>query len=141
MRQIINLALAGVILVSLTQCKKYEDNPAITLTPREDRITNLWGFQAAYENGQNISNTYTKYDLLIKKDGTVDLDAEYEIILGTSTTVQTSGTWVFLNNDESIEFDFTDDSQDGVYQITRLTKKELRYREQGGEREMYLRSR
>lgn len=132
--------MSGVMILTLAQCKKYEDNPAITLTPREDRITNFWGFQAAYEDGDNISDRYNKYDLLIKNDGTVDLDAEYEVAIGTSTVIQTSGTWVFKSSDELVEFDFSDDSQDGVYQITRLTSKEFRFREQGGEKELYLRS-
>ncbi len=135
--KIILLALG--LMLTFTQCKKYEDNPSISLIPRDERVTQFWELQAAYENETNVTDDYEQYDLTIKDDGTVTLNAEYDMFIGNSA-IDTEGTWVFKNNDQTIEFDFEDDSQDQEYQITKLTRKEFRIRELGSEREIYLKT-
>lgn len=136
-----NILIAAGAVLLLTQCKKYEDDPSIQLIPRETRLTQEWSFQSAYVDGENVSDQYNRYDLTIREDGTAYLDAEYEPLPGTEVDVNTNGTWTLKDDDETIEFDYEDDSQDRQFTITRLTLKEFRLRTQDDEnREVYLRS-
>lgn len=139
MKKLLMLVAVGVG-ITFTQCKKYEEDPSITLIPRETRITNTWEFQAAYEDGQNVSSEYDRFDLTIREDGTAYIDVEYESIPGTVVRTQSEGTWTFKDNDEVVELNFDDDSEDAEVYVLRLTLKEFRFRDLESDREIYLRN-
>lgn len=139
MKKLLMLVAVGVG-ITFTQCKKYEEDPSITLIPRETRITNTWEFQAAYEDGQNVSSEYDRFDLTIREDGTAYIDVEYESIPGTVVRTQSEGTWTFKDNDEVVELNFDDDAEDAEVYVLRLTLKEFRFRDLESDREIYLRN-
>lgn len=139
MKKLVMLIAVGVGL-TFTQCKKYDEDPSITLIPRETRITNTWEFQAAYEDGENVSSEYERFDLTIREDGTAYIDVEYESIPGTVVRTQSDGTWTFKDNDEVVELNFDDDSEDAEVYVLRLTLKEFRFRDLDTDREIYLRN-
>ncbi len=139
MKKLVMLIAVGVGL-TFTQCKKYDEDPTITLIPRETRITNSWEFQAAYEDGENVSSEYDRFDLTIREDGTAYIDVEYESIPGTVVRTQSDGTWTFKDNDEVVELNFEDDSEDAEVYVLRLTTKEFRFRDLDTDREIYLRN-
>lgn len=136
-----NLILVFAATTLFAQCKKYEDDPSIQLVPREVRLTNTWEFQAAYIDNENINEQYQRYDLTIREDGTAYLDAEYQPFPSTIVNVETNGTWTLKDNDETIDFDYDNDAEDGSYTIKRLTLKEFRIKDQNGDkREIFLRN-
>lgn len=118
--------MAGIamILFMTSGCKKYEDGPAVSLTPRSERVANTWTFSYAEEDGENVSDQYDQYELFLNSDGDAQLNAKYTAF-GTTYETTTDGTWMFQNNDENIVFDFEDDSQDNEFRILRLTNDEL----------------
>ncbi len=131
------LLLAAASLLSLSACKKYDDGPAISLTPRAERIANTWVIERATENGQDVTDQYDQYVLTLTSGGGATLDASY-VLFGVQITTQTTGTWHFENNDEHLVLDFEEDLADGTYLIQRLTQSQLWLRQIGDDLELRL---
>lgn len=115
------LFAAGLLM---TSCEKYEDGPAISLTPRKERVANTWIISYALEDGENVSSQYDQYELYLTADGDAQLDASYTSF-GITYSAASDGTWIFSNDEKNIKFDFEDDAQDGEYEILRLSSNEL----------------
>jgi hypothetical protein len=117
--------IAGLTIgLTATSCKKYEDGPNVSLTSRTERVANTWIISYAEEDGENVSSEFNQYELFMNSSGDATLDANYTVF-GTTYQNQTSGTWVFTNDEANLRLDFDDDSQDGEYRILRLTNDEL----------------
>lgn len=118
--------LIGCLTIGLvaTSCKKYDDGPTVSLTSRTERVANTWIIGYAEEDGQNVSSEFNQYELFLNSSGDATLDANYTVF-GTTYQDQTTGTWVFTNEEANLKLDFQDDSQDGEYRILRLTNDEL----------------
>lgn len=131
------LALTTLALVGLgfASCNKYEEGPAISLTPKNERVANTWQIYYAQDDGQNVSDNYDQYTLYLTKGGAAELEADYTV-LGTQYQTATQGTWTFENDQADIRFDYEDDSEDEVYQIVMLTSDEMRLRKKGDDLEL-----
>lgn len=132
-----NLALLLALGLSLPACKKYDDGPLISLTPREERIANTWVIDKAIEAGQDVTTSYDNYVLVLTTGHAATLTAQY-VFFGVPINTETSGTWAFADNDETLVLDFEDDVADGSYVITRLTEPELWLRKTGDDLELRL---
>lgn len=133
----VSLLTLTVVLVS--SCSKYEEGPEINLTPKKDRVANTWVIEKATDQDEDVTADFENYELYLTSDGDAELDAKYDAF-GQTFENETNGTWTFLNDDKDIEFDYEDDSQDAMYQILKLTKKEMWLREVGKDLELHLKS-
>lgn len=118
------LMCLGLALLPFASCKKYEDGPLLSVTPRSERVANTWIIAYAEENNENVSDQYDQYELYLTADGDAELDASYTAF-GVEYVTSTSGTWSFQNDEEWLNLDFEDDDQDATYEILRLTNDEL----------------
>ncbi|XOV67828.1 MAG: lipocalin family protein [Fluviicola sp.] len=134
-----HLILTGSLfaLFVLPACNKYEDGPAVSLRTKKERVANIWQIENAYRNGENVTEDYDEFTLLLRKDGDAELAALYSA--GDFTLeYETQGTWEFANDKENLSMDFENDDADRTYQILRLKEDELWLREIGGEDELHL---
>jgi len=134
-RPLLPLSL-GLVLM-LGSCKKYEDGPAISLTPRAERVANTWTIDRAIADGNDVTSDYDNYVLTLTAGGSATLVATYTVF-GIDFTGDTNGTWAFQNNDEELVLDFENDDADGTYQIRRLTGSELWIHKVGEDLELRL---
>jgi hypothetical protein len=132
------LATAAIVLGAITtSCKKYEEGPIASLTPRSERIANTWIISYAKEDGENVSDQFDQYELYMNTSGLAQLDAEYTTF-GVTTVTSTEGIWSFQNDDENLNLNFDDDDQDATYRILRLTKSELWLKDLSRDLELHL---
>jgi len=130
------LAMGAGLFLS-TGCNKYDDGPAFSLRSREERIANTWKVESAKEGSNDVTSSFTQYELRLTKGGDAALQADYE--LGSLTfSFQTTGRWAFENDDEDLRLDFEDDAADETYEILRLKENELWLREKGDDLELHL---
>lgn len=132
------LCVFSVVVGITAGCQKYEDGPAISIIPKEERVANTWVVAQALADNQDVTDQYDQYELYLTRGGDVELTAKYTIF-GTTYTTDTDGTWQFTNNKDNISFDYEDDDQDAEYQILKLTEKEMWLRKVGQELELHLR--
>lgn len=131
------LAITTLTIVGLTfaSCNKYEEGPALSIIPKNERVANTWQIYYAQDDGQNVSDNYDQYTLYLTADGAAQLDADY-FVLGTQYQTSTQGTWSFENDKQDIRLDYEDDSEDQVYQILMLKSDEMRLRAKGDDLEL-----
>lgn len=120
-----------------TSCKKYEDGPVVSLIPKKDRITNYWIVNKAYEDGNDVTNSYEQYELELRDDNSATLQARYQGSAGT-IIFETDGTWEFINSKSDLKMDYENDEADETYIILRLTKDELWLLSKGDDVELRL---
>lgn len=130
--------LVGLVAAAtLVSCQKYEDGPFLSLRTREARMANTWKVEKATNGGNDVTSSFTQYELDLKNNRDATLKAEYS--LGSLTfEFETSGTWNFENSNEDVRFDFENDAADETYEILRLKEKELWLREKDGDLELHL---
>ncbi|NVK62983.1 MAG: lipocalin family protein [Flavobacteriales bacterium] len=121
----------------LGSCQKYEDGPAVSLTPREDRVANTWIIAYAEENGENVSDDFDQYELYLTTDRDATLTASYTAF-GTDFNTTTNGTWNFTNDEENLRVDYEDDEQDNEFRILRLKSDELWLKDTDQDLELHL---
>ena len=121
------LALAAV---SVTSCKKGEDDPVISLRSREDRFVNEWTLNKLEKNGtaENIDGSTYIYESF--KDGTLKETIEGSVF-GVATRTIKSGTWRFVDDKEQVRISI--DSNVTTYDVQRLADKELWLKKYEGE--------
>lgn len=133
----ITIILALALLIPMSSCKKYEDNPLVVLGSKKERVANTWKIEKAYKDGEDITDNYEQYSIYFSKNGDSKIVANYSYG-DFSAEFETDGTWMFKDNKETIEVDYENDDADNEYQILRLTEKELWLREKGNEIELHL---
>lgn len=133
----LTIILAAALIIPMTSCKKYEDNPLIVLGSKKSRIANTWVIEKAYKNGDDITDNYDQYSVYFSKNGDSKIAANYSY--GSfSAEFETDGTWRFTDQKETLEVDYKNNAADNSYQILKLTNKELWLREKGKEIELHL---
>lgn len=132
---IISISMLGVFFLS--SCKKYDDGPAISLRSKKERISNDWRIDKAFDNGNDVTNSFDQYEVSFSKEGSANLTAHYSFF-GIDYDYTTSGTWDLENKNEKIRVDYETDAADATYFILRLKEKELRVREEGTNLELHL---
>lgn len=131
------LGMAVMATVTFAACSKYEDGPEVSFRSKKERVANTWKIEAAYSNGEDVTEQYDEFTLLMTKDGDAELTAEYSFG-DFSFEYETDGTWQFANDEQNLMLDFEDDDADQSYQILRLAEEQLWIRELGGEDELQL---
>ncbi|MDP3929149.1 MAG: hypothetical protein Q8R57_09010 [Bacteroidota bacterium] len=114
--------LAITFLGVFQSCKKGEDDPAISIYSRKDRLTNTWTLNKYEKNGsvQDISGTTHIYS--INNNGTLTHTIEGSIF-GFPTRTVRDGQWVFMSDDEDVKITIGSDVT--IFNIQRLASKEL----------------
>jgi hypothetical protein len=133
-----SLLVLSVILSSLfiSSCNKYEEGPAISLRTKTERVHNNWKIAQALKDGQDVTQSYYKYELDLSKDGGATLSTNYDFA-GLNYQFVTSGEWVFVSNKEKLSFDFDKNSEDGVYTILKLKEDEMWLRQDANNLELH----
>lgn len=120
-------------------CKKYEEGPALSLRSKKERVANTWEIEKAYDDGEDVTDSYDQFELQLLNNGEATLAAIYTY--GDFTfEAETNGDWSFENNKEELRLDFEDDDADRTYQILRLKEDELWLREKGDDVELRLKT-
>ena len=131
------MLIAMSVGLFISGCNKYDDGPSISFRSREERIANNWRVESAKKGTNDVTSSFTQYELRLTKDRDAALQADYE--LGSLTfSFQTTGSWDFENNDEDLRLDFEDNAADDTYEILRLKEDELWLREKGDDLELHL---
>lgn len=131
------LSVLSIAVLSVTACKKYQEGPVISLHSKTERVANNWKVGQALDKGNDVTSSYTKYDLDLAKNGSASLTAKYKF-LGSDYAFTTKGTWVFVSNKDKISFDFDNNDADGVYQILKLKENEMWLKSDGGTLELHF---
>lgn len=131
------MTLALISSAFLFGCKKYEDGPMISLASKTSRISNDWRVEKAIENGNEVTGSFDKYEISLRKNETASLTANYTF-LGVVYNYNTQGTWSLEEHKEKIRVDYEDDGADASYYILRLKEKELWVRQEGTNLELHL---
>ncbi len=126
--------ISGTLLFS---CKKYDDGPLFSLASKKARIANDWRVEKAIDNGNEVTGSFDKYEISLRKDETASLTAHYTF-LGILYEYNTQGTWSLEDDKEKIKVDYENDQADASYFILRLKEKELWVRQEGTNLELHL---
>ncbi|MBK8615468.1 MAG: hypothetical protein IPN85_18880 [Flavobacteriales bacterium] len=78
------LSIVSILAISAlgtlsTGCGKYEDGPDFSLRSRASRIANTWKVESARKGGDDVTSSFTQYELNMTKDGDATLTANYEL--------------------------------------------------------------
>jgi hypothetical protein len=121
------LLFAGI--VSITACRKGEDDPFISLRTRKARFANEWMLVKYEKNGerQDIGNATYIYNT--SKDGYLKETIE-GAVFGVSTRRVREGSWDFVSDKEDVKITIDNDVQ--IFEIQRLAHKELWLKRQDG---------
>lgn len=131
------LVAMGILIISITACKKYPDGPLISFRSKTERVANNWRVGQALDNGSDVTSSYNKYELSLTKGGSASLTAMYTF-LGTKYEYTTNGTWTFVSSNEKLSMDFENNDADAVYKILRLKEDEMWLQKDGGSLELHL---
>ena len=118
-------------VIGIAGCSKYEDNPAINLLSKTQRLTGDWEVTKFRNGGNDMIVNGTEIDMEFDKDGDFEMKllSTYTDYYGNSyTDLDTySGEWEFSSDKEEIEieFDNSSDMYDWDIEISKLTNKEL----------------
>lgn len=133
------LGILFTIAFGLSSCSKYEENPAISLQSKKARVANTWIVAEAYNEGNDVSSDYDRFELFMSKDGDAMLQAEYSFN-DIKITTETDGTWKFEDSKETLALDYENDDADATYQILKLTSNEMWLRAEGDDLELRFES-
>ncbi len=132
------ILLSGIILmISITACQKYSDGPLFDIKSKTERVANNWKVAQALDNGVDVTSDYNQYELNLKSNGDASLSAKYSVI-GIAFEFVTDGTWVFVNDNERISFDFDNNDADALYKILKLKENEMWIEKNDGTLELHL---
>jgi hypothetical protein len=114
------LIVTFTLTVGLNSCGKYEDGPDLSLRSKKARLCHVWKVQSVHEvvTVDEVDVTLHWADLVydIKKDG------KYTRFRNNVTS---SGKWEFSGDKEQLRFTLDNTNIPEVFNIKRLTKKEL----------------
>lgn len=114
------LIIAIISMVILSECKKYDDGPRVSLLTKKSRLANAWKYEkVTKQNGTDITSAFATDFIEFKKDGNV---------IETYGNDLYPGTWLFGNNKEEIALNIPSDTR--TVSILRLKNKELWFTDQ-----------
>ena len=115
--------LAIILTIAFASCKKYEDGPTISLSPKKWRVVNVWKTDKTITNGVSQDGNDDNY-IELKKDGKVINSWK----IGTAT-FSDEGTWKFGDKHETIDVTYA--SQTTEYTILKLKENEMWVKTEG----------
>jgi hypothetical protein len=110
------------VLLSLTSCRKGEDDPLISLRTRKARFANEWTLVKYEKNGERKDIGNSTYIYNTSKDGYLKETIE-GAVFGVATRRIREGSWDFVSDKEDVKITIDNDVQ--IFQIQRLANKEL----------------
>lgn len=131
------IAVSALAICFLSACNKYEDGPSFSLASRKSRMVNNWRIDKAYDNGDDVTSSYNRYELDLGKSGSARL-SQSSSFGGFIITAETNGSWSFTNDMEDLSLNFEDNDFDETYTILKLERSELWIREKGDDLELHL---
>jgi len=131
------LSVVLLLLVTVAGCKKYPDGPLVSLRSKKERVANNWKVGQAFENGNDVTSDYTKYELDLTKGGEASLSAIY-VVLGATFEFVTSGNWTLVSDNEKLYFDFDNNDGDATYSILKLEEDDMWLKKDGDSVELHL---
>lgn len=108
------LFVALISTIILSECKKYDDGPRISLLSKKSRLANAWKYEKVIDQSGHDVPFATDYFIEFKKDGNV---------IETYGNNIYPGTWLFATNKEDIVLNVPADTR--TVSILRLKSKEL----------------
>ena len=134
-----NLSIPILALtLSITGCKKYDEGPNISLRSKTERISNAWKVAKAIANdGNDVTDSYDKYDLEMLKNGDAKLAVKY-IITDMAYKFETEGSWSFRDKKKELVLDMENLNGDRTYKILKLKEDELWLRDDDSRVELHL---
>lgn len=123
--------------IAIASCRKYDNGPGLSLRSKKERIANNWRISQVIDDGQDVTDDYENYRLMLSKTGSAQLTAKYNWF-GATIEYSTSGTWELQSNNERIYMNFDDDDADATYRITKLYEDEMWLLEEAENREFHL---
>ncbi len=118
-----------LLVVGLSSCKKYPEDPLFHFSTAKARVTNIWNIQLYQVNGTDqtaLFNTLTpNYRLSLLKDNTF---TETSNVSGIA--LERAGTWSLVDGKNNLTLTYLSSNfgtvpGDGKFQIIKLTKNEL----------------
>jgi len=111
------IIISFTVVTLIVSCTKYEDGPIFTFRSKDKRIAHSWEYTAIIytETGISVTTNLPSIVMTFSKDGTYTENTGY------------TGTWKFKGD---IELEITkskqgDSTQTTIWEITRLSNKEL----------------
>ena len=121
------LICLGLSIFFFPSCKKYPEGPAFSLLGKKARMVNEWKLmEVINQDGINLIAMYKKYDLVLRRDGSADLDMNIHFFGPPGFTAQTKGNWKFVNDKARLNLDFDLNDFDAEYFILKLENDQLR---------------
>lgn len=114
------LAVAALIMLNLSSCKKYEDGPVFSLRTKTARLTGEWEV-VEVDNDDPIGKVILEFE----KDGDFTFSISSS---GNSSSVD--GDWEWENGKEAIEVEINGNKEE--WEIIRLTNDELWFEDESG---------
>jgi len=116
-----------VIMLTFSNCSKYEDGPLISFRGKESRLTNSWAYQIVTYNGVNVmeglvsgSINYTQSSIGFNDEGRFT-----EIYTIDAISTQKDGNWIFNEKKQNIILNFDDGTESRNLRILKLKKHQL----------------
>ncbi len=132
-KKAIAVVASAILAATAPSCSKYDDGPKISLRTPTGRLTaHRWDVDKT-QNPDFDSDTDYEFDF--KKDRSASLKYRYEYsAFGVSRIYiyKYQGDWEWTDSKESLEIDLKDFGEPLEFQITRLTSKELNWKDKEG---------
>jgi len=110
-----------LIFTSVVSCKKYPEGPAISISSKSSRLSNVWKVEKVIKNGADVSSlfTSTNYTETYEKNGGFSF---------SSSLFNGSGAWNFANNNTMIKRSGVNGQISSDITILRLKSNSLWYK-------------
>jgi len=112
------ILFAGLVMLGLQGCKKYEDGSLINFQSRTERVANTWKVDNYKVNETDYTSLVTDYTETFTKAG--DYSYSWGAISGT-------GTWAFQNKDEEVQLTGISNQNSYTLVILKLEEKAFWY--------------
>ena len=112
------ILLATIIILTMQGCKKYSNEPFISLRTRTERVAHAWKIGSYIKNGADHTSTMVNYTETYTKDG--NYSYSWNILGGT-------GKWAFQNHDAEIRITGIDHQSSETLYILKLEEKQFWY--------------
>jgi len=114
---------AAVVIFNFSSCK-YEDGPNISLRTKKARLTGEW--EAISIDGETLGKDF-EVTIEFDKDGDFTGTSKFSYY-GYSQSYSSKGEWEWIDGKAGIEVTIDGDKEE--WEITRLTNKELQFKDQ-----------
>lgn len=113
-------ALCIVVVMSLSNCKKYEEGPILSLRTKTARVANTWKVASYTSNGTDYTSLFTNANYT----ETYDKDGNYSY---TSSWGSGAGKWEFQSDKKEIKRSGVAGQSTETLVILKLKEKEFWY--------------